>query len=160
MAGLQEYFRRVVACVFLIATLQMLFPGKVVKQVLKLSCGLVLLLVVINPIAKINWESLALGMGKMLLLEQNYEGIDPEDKQALMEELIKESTRTYILDKAKSMNFTPKSLSVTVSAADGEPFPSGVAISGAYTQLQRMEMTKWIEANFAIPEKAQNWKWE
>lgn len=155
---MQEYLKQVISAAFMIAIVQSLVPKGFSCKVLTMACGLLLMLVLIQPVKKFNIQKFAALFSQQAIGMPNYEQLQAENQENLLR-LISEQTRTYILDKAAELSFTPKEVEVQVQMLEQYPYPHAVTISGMYTQSQRVKLTEWIENNLAIPEKNQTWRW-
>ena len=72
-----------------------------------------------------------------------------------MAAIIKDRTRTYILDKASLMDLE---LAVEVAVTDDEiPQPNHVYIQGAAAPYPRQQLQIWIEQTLGIPREEQTW---
>ena len=78
----------------------------------------------------------------------------------MLEELIEQETRSYILDKAEELGMTCQ-VAVTCELQDeGIPFPKFVTVSGSFTQEQADALSQIIEADLAVPVQNQTYKGE
>ncbi len=160
MQGLAAYFTRILACLFLFSVLKSLFHTSKQYGLVQLAGSLCLILVILAPLRGITAEDMSRAISKIQL--QDFAGSYEENtlQQPLMKELIQEKTQTYILDKAREFRFEPRFLEVTICDEGAVPYPTGLTIRGMYTQMQRLELSKWIESTLAIPQDSQTWIWE
>ncbi len=160
MHGLAAYFTRILACLFLFSVLKSLFHTNKQYGLVQLAGGLCLILVILAPLRGITAEDMSRAISKIQLQEFVVNAEVETLQQPLMKELIQEKTKTYILDKARELRFEPRFLEVTISDEGPVPYPTGLTLRGMYTQMQRLELSKWIESTLAIPQDAQTWIWE
>ena len=115
---------------------------------------------ILAPLSNITATDISKALSKIQIQGITAEYDENTLQQPQMKAIIQEKTKTYILDKAKSLHFEPSELEVFVSAEGSLPYPVGLSIRGRYTQMQRLELSEWIESTLAIPQKEQTWTWE
>ncbi len=160
MQGVATYFTRILACLFLFSVLKSLFHTSKQYNLVQLAGSLLLILVILAPLHDITSEDISRAISKIQLQEFAVNTEGDTLQQPLMKELIQEKTETYILDKAREIRFEPRFLEVTISDEGPVPYPTAVTLRGMYTQMQRLELSKWIESTLAIPQNSQTWIWE
>lgn len=150
MSGLREWLLGLLAAAMLGMVCQGLSGED--SPVLRLTTGLVLLLVLCSPVV-----SFDLGDVSQLLAETRAEAeAITADTDAALAARISEQTEAYILDKAAEMGLA---LSAEVTVAEGEyyPYPAAVALTGRTTTAQRADINRWIREDLAIAEEDITW---
>ena len=121
----------------------------------RMVCGLFLAFTVINPLTSLNYG----------ILESFSQNLEQSAEPAVaagtamaeesMAQLIKQETRSYILDKATQLGCE---LDAEVTVGQGQyPLPESVAISGNVTNQQRRELEAFMETELGIPKEKQQW---
>lgn len=121
-----------------------------------MGAGLLILLAAMEPLGKIDLMTAASSIGRY-----SYGDVlttTPVDKAAntLMEQLITDTARTYILDKAQAVGASVEA-EVTTDNRSGYPVPWGVRLSGSRTPEQQELLSRWLWEVLGIPEERQEW---
>ena len=152
MTFLREWLLGIVAAALAIALAQSLTPEGTVKKVGKLVGGLVLLLAVVKPIAQVDPTALT-----ALWTSSGYEtGEATQRGEEVLKILIAQKTGAYIVDKGQSLGCRVTEAQVTVVGDDsGWPVPWSVVVNGDWTLEQRVELSRVIAEELAIPSARQ-----
>lgn len=147
-----------ITCAALIVALaESLAPNGAVRKVGKLTGGLVLLLAVLQPVAKLNLRDLS-GILSEYRIDAEVASMEFGAENArLMKNIIEEQTGAYILDKAAALGIDCR-VDVTAVASEDEntlPIPELVTVTGNLSPGQRAALTQRIAADLAIPEERQ-----
>ncbi|MBQ3072891.1 MAG: hypothetical protein IJD20_06325 [Oscillospiraceae bacterium] len=159
MDELRNYLFRVVSICTATALARGIVRTGTARKVMELTCGLLILLTILRPLAKIDIGALSASIGRLITQTQITDREDRAYHARNTAEIIKEKTEAYIWDKASEENFKPTEVSVEVSFGGTYPYASGVLIGGPYTELQKERIGSWIETMLAIPEDRQQWRW-
>lgn len=127
------------------------------NRAVRLTVGLVLLLVLSSPIAAFDLTDVSQMLAKARTeADMAVTNIEVEN-QELLACIISEQTATYILDKAESLGMH---LSVKVETRQGTyyPYPFSVTLEGNTTTAQRQQLSAWITEQLAIAEENLIWK--
>lgn len=157
MAGIRQYLLTVNAAALICAVLNTLSgPKGAVKGILKLLSGVFLALSVISPLLDIG--QLELSGFTQTLQNDAVEAVALGKSMAAdsAEQIIKEKTAAYILDKAESMN-----LDIEVEVYLDDSFPpqlNGVTIKGSASPYARETLKEYIEKNLGIEKENQRWE--
>ena len=158
MTELKAYLIRVVS-VCVLTSIVRVFGKGAAKKVLELTCGLLILLVILRPLAHVDVRGISEAIGRLMTQTTDAEKESRAYNARLTADIIKQKTEAYIWDKASEEKFTPTEVSVEVSFGGTYPYASGVVIGGPYTDLQKKRIGSWIESMLAIPEDRQQWHW-
>lgn len=132
-------------------------PEGPVKRIVRLTGGLIMMLVILNPLISIQLDSLASYISKyQLQADWERTGIEIENIR-IMELIIEEKTEAYILDKANLIGFDCKVEIRCKTGENGYPYPYSVTIYGEPTPDQKSELAAYIETNLAVPGQRQEW---
>ena len=153
---IRQWIIAVTCAAMLAAILQTLLPKGGTGAAGRLAGGLLLLIATVQPLLSLDYDSLAQSMTKLRLEEYRSDQELAEANSSLLEELIEQETRSYILDKAEELGMTCQ-VAVT---CEGIPFPKFVTVSGSFTQEQADALSQIIEADLAVPVQNQTYKGE
>lgn len=153
---MREYFIRLTAVSIFTVILRKLAPSGESGRAIRLSTGIVILLVAFAPLAEADLVSAAqqvVRSGFSDLLSTR-----PVDLEAnsLLEGLITQEAEAYILDKADAMG-AEISARVSTKIEDRYPIPWSVQITGSVTGEQKNTLRQIIETDLGIPEERQEW---
>lgn len=155
----QNYLLRLVICGAFCAVLRSTLPGGIAKQVISVTCGLLLILVAIAPLKELDLDKLAQSISRFeITMDAEKSGI-LVDNQELISDIIKEKTETYIWDKAESAGMRPKEITAEINCDGAYPYPEKIRITGEYTTVQQQQISSWITAEFAVAKEHQEWTW-
>lgn len=156
-ALLREWLLGITCAAMLLALAEQLIPDGAGKRVLRLAGGLLLILMAVNPIAKLDTREL---QNIVKEFDVQVRAADEELEAAndfLYESIIEEKTAAYILDKAEELGMSCR---VFVSVAwDGEiPKPHAARIYGAWTETQREALSRMMEEELGIISSMQHFE--
>jgi len=125
------------------------------KQLLRLCCGVFLMLTLLSGIPGLKLseipESILPQPGEIPLPVAEGEEMSAD----ALRQLIIQETEAYILHKAAALEMD---IRVDVFLAHGEyPVPESAVIQGTYTQEQKKSLSAIMEAELGIPEEDQRW---
>ena len=124
-------------------------------KLLKLLCGLFLMLTVLLPVTRLSFEGVS-PFALPYTAEGEQAAHTGEDyTRTALAEIIKSETQAYILDKATRMGASI-SAEVTVSN-DPVPIPVAVHIAGEVSQRQRQELAQVLTNDLNIAKENQTW---
>ena len=153
MDGLRQYVIAAVAAGLLCGVINRLTQISGCREVVRVLCGVFMTIVLLQPICGLgdtSWEFLFSGFERQAE-EVVSDGVLAAD--SMKEEIIKQQTEAYILDKAAAMG-----AEVDVSVTVGEDcIPVSARISGAVSPLIRSRLTDMLESELGIPGEHQQW---
>lgn len=156
MTAVRSYLLSIAAAALLLALVQALLPQGAAKRTAAMAGGLLVLLAVLSPLARLDYENLAKSISQLQLeTETARTGIEVGSRE-LMAGIIKQRCETYILDKAEQMGVELQ-VEITVSEGAGYPYPTAAVLRGAVTEGQRQTLTDYIAENLGIPAEQQEW---
>ena len=159
MTAIRTYLLTIVAGTILIAfTLGLVQEGPQ-KKLLSFVGGLMLVLIVLSPVLQIKERHLASVLSQIRLdAEELRAGVEIQNRD-IQAMIISEQCASYISDKARELG---AELTVRIQMSDygTVPYPTGVVLTGSYTQTNQARLIEMIEKEFAIPEDCQIWSKE
>lgn len=138
---------------FLLSLAETLVTQEGVRRVLRLSGGVLLILVMVRPLLGLMGEAPAFSFSQYAeeaaALEENF-----ERKQAdALSALIAEEVAAYISDKAEELG-APCGATVEVAIEDGVPLPRAAEMTIPY----HAGLSQWLERELRIGEENQVWQ--
>lgn len=153
MDGLRQYVISVVAAALLCGIVSNLFEDSAGKDFIKMLCGLLLMVTAILPVRNLDLsgmlETLVPASGEVASLTTAGEKMADE----AMADIIKQKTRTYILDKAKEWN---AAIEVEVTL-DEDHVPATATIQGDISPYAKAQLAAILETDLGITREHQVW---
>lgn len=152
---IRNWIVSVTAAATLTALAAALIPAGPVKKASGLVLGLVLMLAVLMPVTKLDEGSLLeLSMAYGSDLDEEIETFQNANTD-IMESIIAERMRTYILDKANTLGLEVSAVDIGfVTDENGTPVPASVELTaGEYSG----ELAGYIETELGIGKDSQKW---
>lgn len=153
---MRAYLIRLVAAAILAAVLRRLAPENGSGRGTRLGAGLLVMITALSPLGSLNLVTAAEHLGQWGYVGGFTEESFQETANGLLEELIKDSAETYILDKAQTLGMELEAEVETV-VQNGCPIPWRVRLRGDVPLEARMELTKMLREDLGIPEERQMW---
>ena len=150
---LKEWLAHIISVLLLISIAQHLMPRGSLQKVSALISGLILLVVMLEPIPMIkelDWDT------KIRNYQQEFETKKEEfasDSEAILSEEIQKETVNVIEQQAVLYGYPVKAMVETTVSGEGIPLPTGVTIQGAYQE----ELSQWMASSLDIPRSRQTW---
>lgn len=154
MESLRSYILSVVtAAIFCALVLDIAGKKSSAAPILKLLSGLFLALTVIRPIAQVHVEEFLHFTEDLDLEAAAAAEVGSIYYQVSLAQVIQEQTRTYIMDKAQTLN-----ASVTAEVVlDEQAIPKEVTIHGQISPYAKAQLTDYIASDLGIPKERQTW---
>ena len=152
---MKGYLLRLTAASILAALMRKLSPKGGSGKAVDLAAGLLVLLTALGPFGQAD----TLGAAQILQDMESFQTAEEDfssRRQELMEELIREETEAYILDKAEELGMEI-AVDVSLIEMDGTAIPWQVTLTGSFTSLQRLELAAMIQSKLNIPKERQEW---
>lgn len=161
MAVFKDWLLGVTAAAMLLALAESLMPKGAVRQIGKLTGGMVLMLAILQPILKLDYPALAGALSRYREDLGTYQAQPKTESFRLMKGIIEAKSAAYIQDKATGLGILCR-VTVTCGAqTEGEyPYPTAVLVEGALTDAEVQKMKLLIEADLAVPVQAQTYRKE
>lgn len=128
-------------------------PKKGTGAMLRVSAGLFLALQLLNPLMKLQPDRWV-GFFEEMMSDAETMSLHGESlATGYKEDIIKDRTRTYILDKAADWN---ADLEVEVEL-DEDSLPAAVTVSGSISPYGKSQLMRIMESDLNIPKERQVW---
>jgi len=154
MAALGEYIVSVAVTALLTGIISGFLKGTSGEKIVRLICNLVLLLAVLRPVMQWNMRKMPDAAfffpdGSRLVLDGR------GSSRNALEDIIKQKSEAYILDKAAAMG-----LEITAKvglSSDDPPVPVWVEISGTVSPYMKLRLEEMILEDLNISKENQVW---
>ena len=154
MEVLRTWLFGLTAVSLLLALAEALVSQEGIRRVLRLAGGVLMIVVLLQPVVQIDLEDLSLSLEAY---QQEVETLTEEYAQQQETQLsagIEAELASYIWDKAQALGLDCQ-VSVTVeTGADGVPAARSVDITGEYSEA----LSEIIEKDLGVPREQQNWQ--
>lgn len=153
MIGLiRQWLTAVVLVTMLLSVAQTLVPEGTVRKITSFIGGLLLLLVMLQPLLRTDLGSLRIHAEDYAAIEERQAELESAENEALAQG-IAERTAAYISDKAAGLGLTVTVRVETEPGADGTPLPERVYLEGTKSE----ELSDWLAEELGIPAERQVW---
>ena len=143
----------VVTVSMLLNLVRLLTPKGSVQKIASFTGGLILLLALLQPLAKAELSKLVTDVGTYSEVVELRQKELMEERENQLRRSIEDRTAAYISDKAKTLGTAVSAEVKTVLSSEGIPVPVEAEIAGAYTR----ELAEYIEQDLGIPAERQVW---
>lgn len=127
------------------------------RKIVRLAGGLVLTLLALNPLLRLDENTLGETAARFELeVQKGSEALELK-QDFLYESIIEEKTEAYILDKAKKLGLDCH-VSVSVAWNGDVPVPHSASVRGNWTQQQKDELSQMMEAELGISKSLQRFE--
>ena len=130
-----------------------LVPPGTLRRVLSVTGGLILLLVVLQPLLRVDLKEVKLDTSQYQKSVENRRAELKNADNEQMAKLIAEKMESYILDKAKQLGISCTVEVTTKTGEDGVPYPSSAALSCPPSE----ELAAYLEQELGISRERQSW---
>ena len=148
MTVFKDWLLGVTAAAMLLALEESLTPKGAVRQIGKLTGGLVLMLAILQPVLKLDYPALAGALSRYREDLGTYQVQPKTDNFRLMKSIIEAKSAAYIQDKAAGLGILCRVM-VTCGAQTEEeyPYPTAVLVEGALTDAEVQHNAKYNSAD-------------
>lgn len=151
MELLRNWILAVTGAALLLGVADALMPQGTVKQVGKLTGGLIMVLALLQPLGSFTW-------GNLEFPETNTREDLSLRVQGTLETDIEEELSAYIAEKGENLGCPCMARVDCVPDENGLPIPAGVVVTGTFTHSQQEELSDWIAQDLGIPRENQQYR--
>lgn len=153
-----SWVRAIAGAALICAAAGALTPKGRVKEVLKLVCGLVLIIAMLQPLIGADLSGLSLDISEYRRQAEEITGSAEITENGLSRAIIQDELNAYILDKAAGLQIPLQTVSVIMKWGEGDCwYPHEVNLTGAVSPWEKERLTAEIEAELGIPRERQYW---
>ncbi len=158
MDFLNRWLTGITAVSILLALADHLMPKGSVKRIGKFAGGLLLILVIINPVLSVDTKLLAGTLATYRFELENSNSSIEVTNDRLKKIIIEDRTGAYIRDRAAQLGIDCSvAVKCHVNKLD-QLYPKSVVVYGEMTQEQQEELARIIEAEIAISPEMQRFE--
>lgn len=130
------------------------------KRAVKISCALLLTLLLLSPLASLDGEGLGELLTRARLMSQGLTERAEELSLEACRSLIRAETEEYIWTIARRLGIS--TLGIRLELRDGEelPYPWAIELMGEWTEEQRRELSSLLAGELGIEPERQMWSTE
>ena len=155
---LAAWVRAIAGAALISAMAMALTPSGKVKNILKLVCGVLLIIAMISPLLNRDLPGISMDIARYRAIAEEISGEAEAANRNLNRTFIEQRCATYILDKAQSMDISLHRVNVTVKWGDeGFWYPHEVSIKADISEYERAKLRNSIETELGIPGERQYW---
>lgn len=159
MELMRVWVLRVTVCAMVLAVAEAVMPDGTVKKVGKLTGGLLLTLVLLQPLLSLDEGDLQTLADSVQTSGFSQEAL-AEQAAAPMKGLIEEELGAYIEEKGTALGLTCTAQVECVTGEGGVPVPSRVTVTGSWTQAQQQTLSQVITQDLGLQREAQIYRKE
>ena len=155
--GIRTYLLELVASALVCAILMTLTPEGAARRMVRLGCGLLMLLCAMQPVIRFDAEDVSRLLARIEMQQDAaISGVQVKNRE-LIREIISDKAEAYILDKARALGL---SIAVLVEAKDdgGGPYLYSVTYTGSAEEGQKAALEDYVEEQLAIRKERQIWR--
>lgn len=160
MEWLKQWLIGVTAAAMLNAVAESLMPRGMVRQIGKLTGGLVLLFAILRPICRAEEWTIAEAFAPYISDVSAYGAVPEVDDDMLIKSVIEEECGAYIQNKALEAGIECRADVRCGTQTNGYPYPTEATVKGVLTADQIEWLTELIERELDIPKEAQRYETE
>ena len=156
MIILRQWLLEITAAAMLIALAEALLPVGTMRRIGKLTGGLLIIIVVLQPVISMDYSGLSESFSRWRKDLGTYQAQPETTNFHVMKTIIESKSAAYIQDKAEGLGILCQA-EVTCDSENTQsyPYPASVVIRGELSSGQIQQLQELIEAEMAIPEEKQ-----
>ena len=157
MEFMRTWILSVTISAMIIAVAESMMPEGTVKKVAKLTGGLVLMLGILQPIVRMDYDDLFLAANGLPDISVQAQETQKSGNQEILKSIIEEELSAYVLDKAEKMGCSCEVEFHCIPGESGTPMPESVKVRGQLTAQQRSAMQALLAEDLGIPKEQQTY---
>lgn len=154
MTIIRTWLLSVTVSAMVIAAAEALMPEGSVKRVGKLTGGLILILGLLQPLARLDYDDLY-ALVEDLPEAQLRQEQRLEESGEVLKAGIEQELASYIVDKAAQLGATCGAAVTCRLGEEGVPIPERAVVTGSLTAQQKEALSVCLEQELGIPREAQ-----
>lgn len=157
MEFMRNWILSVTISAMIVAVAESMMPPGTVKKVARLTGGLVLMLGILQPILRMDYEDLFLAANGFPSVSLEEQETSKTGNEEILKSIIEEELSAYVLDKAKNMGCSCEVEFRCVPGEGGTPVPEAVMVRGLLNAAQRRTMEALLTGDLGIPKDHQTY---
>lgn len=155
--SLGEWVRTMAVGSIFCAVVLLLTPEGSEKRSVKLTCALMLTILLIQPLRRLDEEKLTELLTLRRLEETGLAADTDELSMELYSRIIRRETEEYIWDAAQRLGIRKLGVRIRLKDSGGMPVPWSIDLTGSVTQQQKEALSLLLEGELGIPPQRQTW---
>ena len=157
MSGGGQYIYTVVTAAILASIIRTILPGKgIASDMVKLTMGIFLVMIVISPILKVRIEGIRNYIEYIETYASKIITDAEENTKREIQNSIEQNTQAYILNKASELG---AEILVEITYLEENSYvPHSIIITGSASPMIRKQLSAIIQTELGISEDFQTWK--
>ncbi len=155
-----EWVRNLAVAAAFCAVVLLLIPEGREKRAVRLTCALMLAILMIRPLRQLDTERIA----EVLTLHRMERSGITEDADELSlklcERIIRTETEEYIWDAARRLGIGKLGIRLRMKTDGALPIPWSIGLTGTVTEEQKEQLSLLLEGELGIPRQRQTWSVE
>ena len=157
MDGIGQYLLSLIAASIICSIVNTWIGSKgTAGSLIKLVTGIFMTFTLLSPIVHIRLSDYTAGLSSITVDAQTYVQAGQENASNAINNIIKQQTEAYILDKAASMELNLE-VEVTLSETD-PPAPDSVVLKGQVSPYAKIQLAQFLAEQLGIAKENQTWK--
>lgn len=157
MEFMRSWIISITVSAMIIAVAEGMMPPGVVKKVGKLTGGLVLMLGILQPIVRLDYEELFQAANGLSEITLEAQAEQQEGNEEMMKSIIEEELSAYVLDKAQSLGILCRVSVCCIGGEGGVSVPDKAEVRGCLSSEQRRQMKRVLSEDLGILEGQQTY---
>lgn len=158
MELIRQWIVGITGAALILALTDALIPGGSAKKVGRLAGGLLMMLAVVQPLVGLDYDALAQVLSEYRVTAAGYGDALEQENERLVKAIIEEQTAAYISDKAEELGMDCTAEVTYHYGTDGAVWPEFIFVRGHFTEQQREALSRYLEAELAVPEESQTFE--
>lgn len=158
MELIRQWITGITCAAIILALAECLTPEGSAKKAGRMAGGLLLMLAVVQPLVGLDYDAMARAVSQYHVSAAGYAETLEMDNKRLVKAIIEEQTAAYISDKAEELGMDCTAQVVYHYSEDGMAWPTAVTVRGTFTDAQQASLSKYLEAELAIPKENQTFE--
>jgi len=157
MEFMRSWIISVTVSAMIIAIAEGMMPSGTVKKIGKLTGGLVLMLGILQPIVRMDYEELFQAANGLSDITLEAQSVQQEGNEEMMKSIIEEELSAYVLDKAQSLGISCK---VSIRCVVGEgavSVPEEAEVRGCLSSEDQRQMERVLSEDLGIMKEKQTY---
>ncbi len=151
ISAVRAWLIGIAAAALIAALADSLVPDGAAKKITKLAGGLVMLIAIIQPIMKFDFETMSGFLTGYRMQSEVSSSVLELENQRLIKIIIEEETAAYIQDKANEAGASCRVEVLCGANESGHIYPVFVTVYGNLTDKQQKDICRMIEGDLAVP---------
>ena len=158
ISGLRTWIFGLSGAAIITALCMTITPDSKVKKVVSLSCGMLMILIIIRPISNFDYRNISFDINNLRREAEHFTSDMTAFNEKLQGLIIEEASSAYILDKGTELGIYDLKAEVRLGwSANGYWYPNAAVLTTAADKEQRDKLGRIIYETLGIPPEELIW---